>query len=354
MVWLLLLNGCFEPTETGPLAMVGRVLDPNGAPVPDLLVESIEAGDHTDAEGAFFVQYKAPEQHVHFLREGVWYRRAYRAEDDGQVVELRLPAVGAARLACERVEPCDLALSWDLGDGFSARLTARCTHGDTLAIQGVPGGQPEAVCAGSGFAEPQPANLWVEGEVWKLRDTPHPVRVEVRAEDGSPPTSCRVTVGDQVAVPSGEGFWVGEAVGMVTVAATCDQRPTVPKAVSVGGDTSVTLDWSPMGPDLDLSPWMLQVSEITLVAVGDEEGGWRLRIPQAADGLYRLPPLSTGRYHLLAGSADGIPQSEGAPEPGVLRLVDLRRGDDGLVVGLSGLLVLEADTSEGQIRVEGP
>ncbi|MBW1880466.1 MAG: carboxypeptidase regulatory-like domain-containing protein, partial [Deltaproteobacteria bacterium] len=336
------------------LAMVGQVLDPNGAPVPGVLVESIEAGDRTDAEGAFFVQYKAPEQHVHFLREGVWYRRVYRAEDDGQVLVLRLPPVRAVRLDCERVEPCDLTLSWDLGDGFSARMTTRCPHGDTASLQGVPVGEPEAGCVASSLAEPLPANLRVAGDAWTLRDAPQSVRVELRTEDGSPPASCQVTVGDQVADPSGEGFWVAEAAGTVTIAATCDQRPAAPRAVRVRGDTAVTLDWSPMGPDVDLSPWMLQASEITLAAVGEEEAGWRVHIPQVADGLYRLPPLSAGRYHLLAGSVEEVAEPEVAPRAGVLHLIALRRGDDDLVVGLSGVLLLEADTSGGQIRVEGP
>ena len=92
-MWIVpfLLTACWAPRETGPHSMVGYVVDASGAPLTDLKVESVEAEDKTDTEGAFAVNYKEPSQHVFFTHQDIWFKRVYEPSDDTQLVRIQTP-----------------------------------------------------------------------------------------------------------------------------------------------------------------------------------------------------------------------------------------------------------------------
>lgn len=348
--WLLLLSCWKEPVQSGPAALVGVLLDPQGAPIRGQVVESIEARDVTDAEGRFAVEFKAPNQVVHFARDGVWYSRRYAPTDTGKVVTLALPPTGDTPLRCRLAEPCDLTLEWDLGDPFVARVVEECTPDRVVELIAVPLAVPDAVCRSA--TSERPAVVRAVGEAWQALPEPQPVRVEVRGEGEMP--ACHVRVGEEAPAPTGDGAWLGAASGPVTISATCGNRPALPRTADVLAPATVVLDWSPVGPDLDLARWMPGADRLELVAVAGEEPGWRIGIHQASDGLFHLPPLPAGDYRVVVGDGRVEAEVEGEVRPGVLRTVDLQRSPQEVVTGLTGFLHLDEDMLEGRIGVEGP
>ena len=157
------LSGCWEPDVTGPKGMVGRVLASDGSAVSGMLVESMEAETRTSADGRFAVQYKAPDQLVHWVWRESWYQRTYSKVDDGKVVELRLPQVRDVSLHCEVTERCAFTLRWSLGVDFSARRSGVCDSGGVVPLAAVPDVAPSVECNGI------PAQLTVEAGEWTVR-----------------------------------------------------------------------------------------------------------------------------------------------------------------------------------------
>ncbi len=346
--WLPLLIGCPDPQQSGPRALVGHLYGPDGSPIAGQVIESIEARSVTDHEGRFSVRFKPPEQYVLLARDGVWYRRHFQEADAGRVVDLRLPETADVTLRCDLLDPCDMRLRWDLGEGLEAWVQEDCVPGRVVELASVPRDRPEGVCRG--IPGEQPFEVRVEEERWIALPEPQPVRVELRAE-GALPEGCTVRVGAERARPSGEGFWAAEAAGRTTVSATCEARPALPEVVEVLEETSVTLEWSPLGPDLDLAPWAPGVDPVHLLA---EEGGWRIALVQGDGGLFRLPPLPRDTYRLVVGDGRVDAEVEDPVPPGSFRLVDLQRGGDGVTTGLTAVLRVEGDLLEGRVPLEGP
>jgi hypothetical protein len=354
MWWLWMLGCHWTPHESGPNGLVGRLLDPMGMPLAGVPVESLEARERTDEEGRFAVQYKPPDELVHFVWNGTWYKRVYRDEDAGKVVDVKLPPVRDAKLSCALDQPCDLELGWDLGEGLTARVTTACTPGaEPVLLPSIPKGTPSLQCRGA--EGNRAAVLEDRGETMEILPPPVPVRVEIRAEEGREPSDCAVQIGRRAGVASGEGFWTAEATGTVTVSAVCEGRHAVPKTVRAGAG-EVALDWSPTGPDVDLAGMPL-ASDLYLVREGaGDDPGWMIRVPAGADGRFALPPLASGSYRVAVGDPGRLAVVSAPAEPapaGVLQVLAVTPGDGTSPGGLVGLLRLEEDLVEGQIPVTG-
>lgn len=355
-MWWWLLIGCWEPAVTGPQGMAGRVLDATGYPVKGLSVETVEERDVTDDDGAFAVQYKPPDTFVHFRWQGAWYQRAYRTDDDGGVTEIRLPFVRDVAVRCALADPCDAELSWTFADGLTARATARCEPGRELTLAGLPKDAASVRCGAAPGQSAPPVAADDAGAVITLTPPPVPVRVEVRGEEGAAADGCRVRVGASDAAPSGDGFFVAHAAGTVTVSAVCDGRPALPRTVNVAEATEVTLEWSPVGPVLDVSAPVPLAGELTLVWEPEGRAGWMLRVAPSPDGTYALPPLPAGRYRVAIGDPGllaAVPAPAGDTEPGVLRVVSVTPGDGNAPGGLVGVLRLDEDKTDGEIPTVG-
>ncbi len=327
--------------------MVGVLTDAGGIPIRDVRVESIEHGQRTDKEGRFAIAFKPPEQYVGFQQQHTHFRRVRREADDGKVVTIGLPRFRDAELKCKLSRPCDAELTWDLGEGLSARVNASCNPGKITPLPGVPVGDPTLACAAGIGEVPMSVELRVRDERFEVWAAPVPVRVEVRAPDGSAPSSCSVRVGTKPARRSGEGFWVADARGGETVVVFCDGRPAVPKRLEPGQE-GVEVPWTAQGPNLELSN-LPGAQAIWLTHVG--KGGWAVQIPVGEDGQLPLPPLAAGLYRLVLG------------EPSLLLDAPLLEPEvpDGVAVfsvagegGAVGTLRIAADMASGTIRSEGP
>lgn len=356
VVAVALLVACGEPTETSSHALVGRVVDASGAPVVDQTVTSVEGRDVTDADGRFYVEWKPPSQHADWVRDGVWYSRGLRDDDLGAVVEVRLPATRAALLRCERAAPCDLQLVWDLGQGLQAKVSATCPHGEVVALAFAPEGVPVARCAAAAGRPEEQAPLVPVTDGFVLQDAPQAVRVEIHAEPGGPPPTCAVHAGGKLGVPTDDGAYLVEVSGRVVINARCDDRPATPRIVTVTGPTTVALEWSALGPDLDLGPWLPGGGPVVLEAQRIEEGesGWRVDVYPGADGLFHLPPLPAGTYRITAGASGPQMPPRVKPRPGSLALSALVQDPEGKIVGLQGTLVVGADAIAGALPVLPP
>jgi len=107
-----ILFACVTATVSGPTAMVGQISDVEGEPTAGLVVESLEARGVTDSQGRFVVQYKAPEQLIHFTWQGLWFQRRYLPGDAGATVQLSLPQLEKAALRCACSQACTATLQW--------------------------------------------------------------------------------------------------------------------------------------------------------------------------------------------------------------------------------------------------
>lgn len=339
-MWLLTLLACWEPTETTSHGMVGVLRGADGAPVKGVLVSSLESEQTTGPEGKFAVQYKPPDQFAGFHKGDAWYQRLYREADDHKVLELRLPETRDVNLVCE-LAPCAATLSWDLGDGLSARTTADCAPGAKRQLNQLPAGLPTAVCKVDGT--PVALTVVDEGTTLTLRPPDAALHIEIQTDEGSPPQSCSVDVGGRVALSEGEGLFSGAAYGRTVITANCDGRPAFPKVLDRATDSTVVVEWSPDGPSVDLGA--LPVLEgLRLVLDGPQ--GWSLPLASGPAGVVELPPLPMGRYRLVTA---GIVPLESPPEglePGVLRG---KLSEAGFV----GYLRLDEDLPSGKIPVVG-
>ncbi len=136
--WNILL-ACATATVSGPTAMVGQITDVDGEATAGVLVESLEARGVTDSQGRFVVQYKAPEQLVHFTWQGLWFQRRYLPSDAGTSVQLRLPQLEEAALRCACSQACTATLQWELAAGYTARSSVACEPGEVCHISRVVG-----------------------------------------------------------------------------------------------------------------------------------------------------------------------------------------------------------------------
>ncbi len=346
-MWLLFitLSAC-GPATTGPGLAVGVVTTADGSRVEGLQVDTIEGRAFTDAGGRFEVHWKAPSQHVDWTFRGARYVRTFRPDDRGEVLAVRLPETQDTTLRCARVATCDLQLRWDLGDGLVASARPACALGETVSLEGVPVGTPQAVCAARPGVPESPARLTAMSSGYVLSDDPHRVRVELHALDGELPADCVVAVEGVRAPATEDGAWVREVGGSALVQATCEGRPALPRRVEVTAPITVALSWSPVGPDLDLAPWLppsaTWTDQVDLSPAGDR--GLALPLPADARGVYPLPPLNAGTWVFSAGEQVAPP--EGELEPGVLHVV-VSPHDAGFV----GVLVLDEDLDSGSIPV---
>ncbi len=151
MALLLFVAGCwwFPPSSTSTTGMAGRIVGPDGAPVEGLLVETVESSVRTDADGRFGLYYKRPDTHVHFIHQGTWFRRRYRPEDAGSVVELRLPATAPREVRCGP-HACDVELIWAFSPGFTGKARTRCEPDATTTLRHAPIGEPTVICRDDG------------------------------------------------------------------------------------------------------------------------------------------------------------------------------------------------------------
>ena len=136
--WNILL-ACSAATVSGPTAMVGQITDVGGEPTAGLVVESLEARGVSDSHGRFVVQYKAPEQLVHFTWQELWFQRRYLPSDAGEAVQLRLPQLEKATLRCVCSQVCTGTLQWELGPGYTARSSVTCDPGEVCSLSRVVG-----------------------------------------------------------------------------------------------------------------------------------------------------------------------------------------------------------------------
>jgi hypothetical protein len=299
MWWLWL--ACHVPSETGPTGMVAVLSDAAGAPVVGADVTTLEEHLFTDADGRFAIQYKSPEQYVD-IQVGArpidtsgapsrtvtpQFRRSYLPEDDGKVLDLRLPVRRDVRFACAPGVACaDPHLAWDLGGGLTATADPGC--GVPIVLAGVPDKTPVLTC-GTGAGVVRPST-----DLWMVEAPPREVRVDIRGEEGRDPVSCAVMVG---AAPVAGPPFVASVSGSAAVSAICDGRPALPKVLRDA--SSVTLDWSATGPSLDLSRLNLGPAPLTLVMEGEQ--GFVLTVPPDPSGRYPLPPLPAGNYRMTNG-----------------------------------------------------
>ena len=324
------LVACHSISATGDAGMKGVLVDFGGEPIAGVRVQSIEAEARTGEDGSFAVAWKAPEFHVFFERQGLFWQRTLTEADRGGITEIRLPMTRKTPLLCQ----VDCAVRLDFRHGpLSARYTGTCVAGETLAPV-VPPVTPEVQCTDGPGGDAVPHAL-VEGpDGWILGPPARPVRVQVLALDGSLPDDCAVWVGDTAATALGEGFFSAEVPGATQAHARCEGRPTLPVPVAADAG-SVAVEWSAVGPHLDLAavaPW---VQQLTL-----ETGGRTLPLEADAEGRFLLPPLPEGTYELRVG------QGGGALEPVADRVV-LTQGEG----WLRGVLKAQTDQLDGPLHL---
>ena len=164
LLWLLWV-GCWEPKSTGPSGMVGRVVDSGGAPIAGVLVESLEAEVASDAAGRFAVQYKAPDQFVHFVVHDTWYQRSYLPTDQGREVALQLPPLVDRQVRCApALQGAKVELRWEWSESWSARRAVTCPAADVgsaVILSGVPAGFPQVRSEGPVGEVVETEGMWV-------------------------------------------------------------------------------------------------------------------------------------------------------------------------------------------------
>ena len=183
-MYLLFLAACHGPGETGPGGMVGRIVDPAGAPLEGIRVMSVEAESRTDAAGHFAVEWKEPDTHVFFELQGTFWRRALQADDPAEVT-LQLPSTREAELDCADRDGL-VKLSWSMGPGFVASRSVACRPEAKVLLQGLPPGVP-SVELKQGSERVLTEAIEVEGGI-RLVPPEVPVRVDVQSTEGAAPS----------------------------------------------------------------------------------------------------------------------------------------------------------------------
>ncbi|MEZ4322705.1 MAG: hypothetical protein R3F61_34880 [Myxococcota bacterium] len=333
------LVGCpwwSPPDATDTSGMSGRLVDASGAPVVDQLVETVESTVRTGPDGEFGLYYKPPDTHIHFTRDDTWFRRAYRPDDEGTVVEVRLPETRALDVDCGAFT-CALQLTWELGPSFTARRNGRCEAGKTTTLPGSPEGEPTAVSCREKVTEPELALSW--RRVGNRLDLLPPLRdlvVKVVGDEGVP--TCQVYVDDTQLASRDDGAFTGSGRDGAVVQAVCEGRAAIPVSVPPGAG-EVEVGWMNEGPTLRPPPGM-ELDRLQLV----QSGGWTLLHRADRGGGFALPPLPAGSYTIQ------LYTSEPAEVP-----VDKPSGlEHGVVVGqllpggqYAAHLALEHDIGDG-------
>lgn len=146
MRWMLLLGlSCHGSTVTTSTHMVGRLLAHDGTPVAGQRVQTVEAETRTGDDGSFDLSYKADAAYIHFVRDGVWYRRMVGSSDLGRVVDVVLPKTRSVALECPLLE-CPLEFSWELEGGWYAMMGGECEPRAMRVYPGAPVGKPSVTC----------------------------------------------------------------------------------------------------------------------------------------------------------------------------------------------------------------
>lgn len=306
MLSLIWLMAC-DPTASGPGALVGQLTESDGTPLVGVEVTSLETRSVTDADGRFAVEFKPPDQHATIHLGLARYTRVLLPEDDGQLVQLTLPANRQTSLRCEAT--CQGELRWTaLGAGLTARHPVNCSgQVESVPLTSVPRTTPDELRCDEGTRL-----LEERGGVWTVASERTQLRIEVTGD----PQACTVTADDIVAQPTGEGTYTASTRGRVTVQAVCDGRAALPQVVEVADTPQVTLQWSAEGAELDGQVIGPELTRLSLVAEPQEGRGWLLTATADADGIFHLPVLPPGRYRLTTGP-DGVdlPLPLTAPEP---------------------------------------
>lgn len=343
-MWMVVLSGCwwFPPTSTSRSGMAGKVVGADGEPVVDLLVETVESTERTDAEGAFGLYYKRPDTHVHFLREDVWYRRRYVDDDAGTVVQLKLPATEPLTLACGR-NTCDVEVVWTLSSGFTAKARTRCVPDAMPVVPGAPNSEPSKVTCREGTQKPAKVVPTYHRGRLTLAEAPRDLTVSL-ALDGATPAGCEVEIDEQHRPTAGDPV-VLSASGRGLARAVCDGRAAWPVPYGYD-DTSVEVAWTPSGPELRLPPGM----ELGRLRMTWPEGSFELRATR--DGAFLLPPVPAGHYvvELYDEVAPKTPAGfEPVPREGVVVGSRLAAG------GFVGVLHVSDELSTGTLPLDvGP
>lgn len=281
MLWLL--TACWEPTETSESGMVGRVLDPTGFPIKDVAVFSLEGRAITDSAGHFAVEYQAPDTHVSFDIGQTHFRRAYRPEDDGGSVDLRIPSLRDVAVRCET--SCNGRLLWPEVDGLQARATVECSPERELTLGGVPVGLPELGCASGEASLRERDGSWVIGP---------PLRQLTVAA----PAPCAVTIDDRIARREGDRY-SAQVSGEVVVRATCSGVPQIPQRASEGEVVIVPSDGWHLDLGVDAGRSFQLISRPT-------EGDSFLLDIASDDGGVVLPELPPGVYVIVGPEAPAL------------------------------------------------
>jgi len=167
-----------------------------------------------------------------------------------------------------------------------------------------------------------------------------PLTVEVSFEGAETPAECVVRVdGEPTAIT--EHAWTIRTWGQVTASAWCDGRPATPVVVDVQAPTTVVVEWSAVGPLLDITGRWPGVERVFLSRPGD----WSLEIGVDQRGMVPLPPLSAGSY--VMSSERSVALVVPNVEPGVATFTV--NDEAGTWVGF---LTIKTDLVAGQIPVE--
>lgn len=359
------LAGCWKPRTTGPTSMLGRVVDTDGTPLAGLSVETAEARDITDADGAFAVHYKEPAQFVFFDHDGLRFQRAYRPEDAGAVVTIQLPARGPTWTACDVHPPCDATLTWALPDALRASARVRC---DRLVDGNPPrpvlpanlGPPAEATCRAEPTAAPEAVEVrrWLERTAlvagWEITPPPVPLTVTLDTPDDALPDDCQVRIQGEVAARTPDGGWQASVWGDTQITAICAGIPAAPRAVIVRKPATVSLTWTRDTPTVDLSrhhPW---ASTFVLARHGGPHDLWVTTLPVEDGGRVVLPPLVPGRYQVGLDAPElevrDIPFLPDTP-PGILFVEAKFAVDAREVREAYGVLELTAPIPRGEVTV---
>jgi hypothetical protein len=323
--------------------MVGRLIDSDGKPAAGVLVESLEAEVTSDADGRFAVQYKSPDQFVHFVFRETWYQRAYRPEDDGKAVLVTLPSTREAEVRCELGVRGAVELAWDLGEGLSARRSVSCAGTPGVVLGGLPPGSPTARAAG------QPIDVEEGGGAIHLFPPSYPVKIELRAEQAALLPTCLVQVGGRAAIRGEDGTFIGSGRGLTTVSATCGAHLAIPQAVRADAAVSVSLEVAHTSPRLDLDSVLPGASAVWLTREGGD--GYSLQLAADASGIWLLPPLTAGNYAVAVGDpVHALRAGEiVAASPGTVYFRRLPDGD--VLAGAVGRIRVERDIVSGALPV---
>ena len=146
MRWIFLVGvACHGSSVTTSSHMVGRMVTHDGEPVTGQRVQTVEAETRTAEDGLFDLSYKPDASYIHFVREGVWYRRMIEADDFGRVVDVVLPKTRSVALECPPVA-CPLEFSWELEGSWHAMMGGDCEPRAMRVYPSAPAGKPNVVC----------------------------------------------------------------------------------------------------------------------------------------------------------------------------------------------------------------